>query len=316
MFREWKEKEYIPPKQLFQLFIKGGFALSKVLLKNLKNLKNVRKERISYTPPKRMYDLPEYKEGMKYVKSDEKYLRPTLYCNPYGKEVIAMANYLGAFEKEPYEYARDAFEFVKRKIILQIMPLDGVVATLKRGYGTCLHKISLLIALCRVAGIKARYKLYALSVIQQWYDTFIGADPLMKEWYNALGYFMLHGEGEIYLNGKWIVADVGPTPERQAASSIPITKFGEDSIGIWAQAIPGSIMKVESLPIGLGIASKLLMEKISPSSVAKMNKNVLKQYKEGRKILQEMGEEEYDKMARKGYKMPTIELEAKNIIFE
>lgn len=315
MLREWKEKEYIPPKNMLKLFIKGGFALTKVILKNPGQLKRVREEKIEYTPPNRRYELPEYKPDMKVVKSNEKYLRPTLYCNPYAKEIIALANHLGAFEKEPYEYARDVFEFVKRNLILQIVPLDGVVPTLKRGYGTCLHKISLFIALCRAAGLKARYKLYALSVIQQWYDTFM-ADPLMQEWYNAMGYFMLHGEGEVYIDGKWYVADVGPTPERQAATGIPITKFGEDSIGIWAQAIPGSIMRVESLPLGLGIASKILMEKISPNSVAKMNNNVLRQVEEGRKILQRMGEEEYDRQARKGFKMPTIELEQKNIIFE
>lgn len=316
MLGQWKEREYIPPKTMLKLFIKGGFALSKVLLKNLNALKEARKEKVDYSPPKRSYELPEYKPDMKYVKSDEKYLRPTLYCNPYEKEVIALANKLGAFEKDPYEYARDAFEFVKRNIILQILPLDGVVATLKRGYGTCLHKISLFIALCRVAGIKARYKLYALTMIQQWYQTFIEADELMKEWYNAMGYFMLHGEGEAFINGRWVVADVGPTPERQAAAGIPITKFGEDSIGVWFQAIPGSIMRRESLPIGLGMASKFLMEKLAPKSVAKINLSILNQYEKGKRILGEMGEEEYDKKARKGYKMPSIELEKKGIVFE
>ncbi len=316
MLRELKDKEYIPPKNMLKLFIKGGFALSKVLIKNMGQLKKARKERIEYIPLKRNYELPEYKPGMKVVKSNEKYLRPTLYCNPYAKEIVALANHLGAFEKDPYEYARDAFEFVKRNLILQIMPLDGVVPTLKRGYGTCLHKISLFIALCRAAGLKARYKLYAIAMIQQWYETFVEIDPLMREWYDAMGYFMLHGEGEVYIDGKWIVADVGPTPERQAATGIPITKFGEDSIGIWFQAIPGSIMRVESLPLGLGMASKLLMEKISPASVAKMNNNILRQVEKGRKILQEIGEEEYNRRVRKGYKMPTIELERKSIIFE
>jgi len=316
MLREWKEKEYIPPKTMLKLFIKGSFALSKVLIKNLNQLKKVRTQKVDYTPPKRMYELPKYKPEMKFVKSNEKYLRPTLYCNPYAKEVIALANELGAFEKDPYEYANDAFEFVKRKIILQIMPLDGVVETLKRGYGTCLHKISVFLALCRVAGLKARYKLYAPAVIQQWYETFIAPDPLMKEWYNAMGYFMLHGEGEVLIDGKWHVADVGPTPERQAAAGIPITKFGEDSLGVWLQAIPGSIMRTESLPIGLGLASRILMEKISPGSVAKINNSILAQYEKGKKILAEMGEEEYDRKARKGYKMPTIELESKGIIFE
>ena len=107
-----------------------------------------------------------------------------------------MANHLGAFKKSDYEFAETAFEFVKRKIILEMIPMDDAVNVLRRGTGTCLHEISLFIALCRAAGIKARYKLYALTMIQQWYD--------------AMGYFMLHGEGEVYIDGKWLPADVGP----------------------------------------------------------------------------------------------------------
>ncbi|MCD6481985.1 MAG: transglutaminase family protein [Thermoplasmata archaeon] len=316
MLREWKEREYIPPKNMVKLFVKGSFELSKVMLKNFTKLKKVRQEKVIYRPPKRMYEIPEYKPGMKVVRSDEKYLRPTLFCNPYAKEIIALANHLGAFEKEPYEYANDVFEFVKRNVILQIVPIDGVVATLKRGYGSCIHKISLFIALCRAAGIKARYKLYALTVIDQWYDTFINVDPIMREWYDAMGYFMLHGEGEAYVDGKWVVADVGPTPERQVASGIPITKFGDDSIGIWADAIPGGIMRTESLPLGMGFLSKLMMN-ISPGSIARMNNNVINMYEKGKKMLEEMGgEEEYMKKMGGGMKMPTMKLEKKGIIFE
>jgi hypothetical protein len=316
MFREWKEKEYIPKKQMVKLFIRGSLSLSKVLIKNFFRLKNLRKgEGINYTPPERVYDLPSYSPDMKFIKSDEKYLRPTLFCNPYSPEIIAMANKLGAFEKEPYEYSNDVFEFVKRKVTLQIVPFWGVEETLRKGYGTCIHKISLFIALCRVAGIRARYKLYALSMIPQWYDTFISPDPLMVEWYDAMGNFLFHGEGEAYIDGKWIVGDVGPLPERQAATGIPITKFGEDSIGIWFEAIPGGIMRTESIPLGLATGMNLLL-RISPATVAKINNNVLALDEKGRKILQEIGEEEYDKRVRKTYKMPKIELEKKSLIFE
>lgn len=317
MLREWKEREYIPPKTMVQLFIKGGFSLGKVLVKHMGQLKKARGERVPYIPPQRMYELPSYSPDMKCVKLDEKYLRPTLFCNPRSPEVIALANYLGAFEKEPYDYASDAFEFVKRNIILQILPLDGVVPTLRRGYGTCIHKISVFIALCRAAGLKARYKLYALSVIQAWQNTFFNQDPLMREWYDAMGYFMLHGEGEVYIDGRWIVGDVGPTPERQVAAGIPITRFGEDSIGVWAEAIPGSIMRMESLPFGLGAASRLLMEHISPGSTAKINNNVLAMYERGKEILEEIGgEEAYNREKRGGYRMPSLELEQKDIVFE
>jgi hypothetical protein len=36
---------------------------------------------------------------MKCGVTDEKYLRPTLYCNPLEPEVIALADKLGAFKK-------------------------------------------------------------------------------------------------------------------------------------------------------------------------------------------------------------------------
>ena len=108
-------------------------------------------------------------------------MRPTLYCNCRAPEIIAMANHLRAFKKSDYEFAETAFEFVKRKIILEMIPMDDVVNVLKRGTGTCLHEISLFIALCRAAGIKARYKLYALTMIQQWYDALVAPDPLMRK---------------------------------------------------------------------------------------------------------------------------------------
>ena len=41
----------------------------------------------------------------------------------------------------------------------------------------------------------------------------------------------------------WQVAHVGPTRERQAAGGVPITHFGEDSLGLWFHAKPGTISK-------------------------------------------------------------------------
>jgi len=312
--REMKEKEYLPPLLMTKLMLKGSLSLAKVLLFNLGTLKKLRRMDPTkiYQRPKPSYTIPKYKPGMKYCDSDEKYLRPTLYCNCRAPEIIAMANYLGAFKKPDYEFAETAFEFVKRKIILEMIPMDDVVNVLRRGTGTCLHEISLFIALCRAAGIKARYKLYALTMIQQWYDALVAPDPLMRKWYDAMGYFMLHGEGEVYIDGKWLPADVGPTPERQAAAGIPITKFGEDSIGVWFHALPGTIMRMESLPITLGPSSKLLMRKIAPASVAKINASILQQIEKGRKIIEEAGgEEAYDRMARQkmGPEVPKIEVE-------
>ncbi len=314
-----KEKGYIPQKMYVKLMVGGALSLSKTLITSFRDIKKVRtinqgEER--FVRPPRRYELPEYKEGMKYCKSNEKYLRPTLYCNPRAPEVIALANELGAYEKSDYEFAETAFEFVKRNMILEIMPMDSVEATIRRGTGTCFHQISVFIALCRAAGIKARYKMFAMNMIKAWYDTTVNVDPLVKKWYDSMGYFMIEGEGEAYVDGKWVVAHVGPSPERQAAGGVPITKFGEDSLGKWFFALPGTIMHMESIPYGLGGATKLV-EKIAPGSMERINASILRQIEQGRKILEEAGgEEAYDRKLRKKIpKTPKIELQmARNII--
>lgn len=318
--REIKERGYIPQKNLRKLLILGSLILIKMLLTNLsiiRKLSQIPSTGKQYTRPPRRYDLPKYDKNMKYCNSNEKYLRPTLYCNSKSPEVIAIANKLGAYNKSDREFAEAAFDFAKRKITLEMMPLDGVENTLKRGTGTCLHEITVFVALCRAAGIKARYKLYSLTMIQAWEDTMI-VDPLVKKFQDAMGYFMIHGEGEVFLDGKWVVCDVGPTPERQAATKTPISKFGEDSIGMWLNAVPGTIMYTESLPYGLNIMMRFV-QKIAPMTVDKVNKNILDEINLGKKILKEKGEKEYDSEIRKSFKPkfpdPVIK-KRKSIIFE
>ncbi len=315
--KEMKEREYIPPKPMFLLMVKGAISLLKVLMFNMRTLKKAR-YKATYIRPKRKYEIPEYKPYMKCHKSNEKYLRNTLYVNPCAKEIVSMAYKLGAFDLNPYEYAKNAFEFVKRNLFLEFVEMDDAVSTLKRGSGTCLHMLNLFTALCRAAGIKARYKLYALSMIEPWYNALVAVDPLMKKWYDAMGFFTMHGEAEVFIDNKWYPADVAPTPERQAAAGIPITKFGEDSIGVWFFALPGSVMRMESLPYGIGGSLKVLL-KIAPGTVATINNSILKQIEEGRKIIEEAGgEKAYDEKARKSKaKKPIVGLEKKEgLIFK
>jgi hypothetical protein len=302
-FHEIRTRGYIPPKQLRRLLFFGTVALIRIFLTNMsdiKKLSNMPKKEQKYIRPPRRYDLPTYDKTMKYFQKDEKYLRPTLYCNSHAPEVIAIAHQLGAYKKSDKDFAIAAFEFAKRKITLEMLPLDGVEKTLQRGTGTCLHEISVFVALCRAAGIKARYKLYSLTMIDAWADT-VADDPMVKKWSDAMGYFMIHGEGEAYIDGEWMVCDVGPTPERQAASGIPITRFGEDSIGVWFSAVPGTIMQVESLSYGLNAMMKLVY-KIAPATVDHVNMNVLDQIQRGVDILKQKGEEAYDAETRKSFK--------------
>ncbi|RLF25499.1 MAG: hypothetical protein DRN01_06315 [Thermoplasmata archaeon] len=321
--REMKEKGYITSKLYLKLMVGGALSLTKVLLttspRDLKKLRALPPPGERYVRPPRPYELPKYKPGMKYCDSDEKYLRPTLYCNSRAPEVIALANHLGAFKKSDWEFAESAFEFVKEKMTLEILPMDGVENTIRRGTGTCFHLISVFIALCRAAGIKARYKVFAMNMIKEWYDAMAEADPLVKKWYDSMGYFMLEGEGEAYVDGKWVVAHVGPRAERQAAAGIPITKFGEDSLGIWFFAIPGTVMRMESIPYGMGGATRFL-KLLAPGSMERVNISIQKYIEKGRKVIEEAGGlEAYDRMARKkrGPNKPKIIIKKKEeIVFE
>jgi hypothetical protein len=320
--REMKDKGYIPQKMQIKLFLGGGISLGKTLLLNMGDLKKLRilpNDAERYIRPKRQYDIPKFNNNMKYCESNEKYLRPTLYCDPSDPEVIAIADKLGAYKKTDREFAEAAFHFVKEKMILEIITMNEVGETFRRGTGTCFHLITAFIALCRCAGIKARYKMFAMNMIKAWYEATVEADPLVKKWYDSMGYFMIEGEGEAFIDGKWVVAHVGAEAERQAAAGIPITKFGEDSIGNWFSAIPGTIMISESIPYGFGTSTKFI-KKIAPGSIERVNISIQKQIVRGRKIIEETGgKEAYDKKARveKEAKKPEFKIERKpQIIFQ
>ncbi len=319
---EIKRKEMIPPLRMLQMNIGGILLLLKMLLFNIGTFKMLKNQiKNVYNRPTPTYTLPVYSPEMKSSVSEEKYLRPTLFCDCRAPEVIALAHQLGAFQKSDRAYAKAAFEFAKRKIILEQHPIDDVTNILHRGTGTCLHKITVFIALCRAAGIPARYKFFALTLLDEWAAPSLDRAPFLKQWSDAMGYFLLHGEGEAFIDGKWITADVGAEPERQASTRMPITKLGEDGKGLWLFPIPGSTIIRESIPLGLGIPSRILMHHLVPNSVAGLNIGILEQIEKGKKIIAEAGgEAAYDIEARKKLGQDSIKNELlknhENIIFE
>ncbi len=284
-----------------KLILKGVFSVSKLLITSAGEVKKLRRTHPTeehYVRPQRRYDLPSYTDGMQQCLSNERYLRPTRYCASRALEVVALAHSLGAYQKSDRDFAQAAFEFAKEKMTLEIAPIDGVVETLQRGTGTCFQLITVFIALCRAAGIRARYKIFPSNMIQAWREATIDADPLLQKWYDGLGYFLLEGEGEALIKGRWVVAHVGPTAERQAAAHIPLSRLGEDSIGIWFSVDSKMIMHLESLPWGLAAGSKVL-HKISPGSMERVNVSVQKQIKLGRQIIEKAGgARAYDEQAR------------------
>ncbi|MGC9346797.1 MAG: transglutaminase-like domain-containing protein [Anaerolineae bacterium] len=273
------------------LMAKGALSVSRVLLSSAGEVLNLRQTDDTeqhYVRPAPRYELPDYQEGMRVSDAREKYLCPTPYCDCRAPEVVAIAHELGAYRVSDLEFAEAAFHFAKEKMVLEIAPIDGVAATLRRGTGTCFQLITVFIALCRAAGIKARYKIFATNMIDAWREATIDADPLLQKWYDSLGYFLLEGEGEAFVDGRWMVAHVGPTAERQAAAGIPITRLGEDAIGTWFDAKPGTIMRLEALPRGLVVGSWLL-HKISPGSMERVNVSVQQEISRGRGVIEAAG---------------------------
>lgn len=321
MLREWKEKGYIIPWKMLKITLGSLPPLIKLIIRhpvyimksNAMAKKNPLKENL---PP---YEIPEYKPNMPYCKSNERYLRPTHLCNSRAKEIIAMANKLGAFKEDDWTFANNVFNFVKENIKLAFVGLDREVDTLKRGTGTCIHQLSLLAAICRAGGLKARYKLYSLALVEALYHNMVEASPIMKDWYDALGAFMLHGTAEIFIDGRWVTADPTFTPEYEAAMGLPLAKLGDDPLGIWNYPVEGTTMILEGLPYGVGVAWNFLVNFLAKGERVKIDRNLEKARQRGRKILEEMGKEEYDRKTRAKYKakIPKITLErCPNLVFK
>lgn len=289
------------------LMVKGALSIGKLLVTRAGEVQRLRQTgaaEVRYVRPPRRYALPPYDPQMRVCRSRARYLRPTRFCNARAPEVVALAHALGAYQVTDAEFAQAAFEFAKEKLVLEIAPIAGVERTLRRGTGTCFELISVFIALCRAAGIPARYKLFATNMIEAWRAATIDADPLLQQWYASLGYFLLEGEGEVYIDGQWVVAHVGPTAERQAAAGIPITRLGEDAIGTWFEAKPGTIMRLAALPPGLALGSRLL-HRISPASMERVNVSVLRQIERGREVIAAAGGvAAYDMQARRAARDP------------
>ena len=131
-------------------------------------------------------------------------------------------------------------------------------------------------------------------------DTMDGDSP-GSEWHNKLGKLLFHGEAEVYVDGVWIVGSIGLTPERQASLNLPITQFGEVSLGVWYSADPESIVQLESIPFGLNAVMKFVNH-MAPAAIDNANANLLAQCSRGRAILQEKGEQAYDENIRKTFK--------------
>jgi hypothetical protein len=270
-----------------------------------------------YVRPPRPYELPAFHDGMRYCTSDEKFLRPTLYCNPREPVVIAMANKLGAYEKTDYEFAEVALDFINHNMTLETCPFDDAGTTLKRGTGSCWNLMNVFVALCRAAGIKARYMGVKRVMKEEDRDLFLSLDPFFGKMYMAVS--DVFGLAEACIDGAWMDADLVASPEWNAIQGLPIKKLGEGLIGSQTVADASQEWHTESMP-PFAARGMTMLKWFAPALVERMNVGIQKQRALGRKIIEDAGGiEAYNQSAREkwGFTSPITELEHdKAIVFE
>ncbi len=299
-------------------------AMGSGIIKMLANPSALRKMRVMgpdeprYVRPPREYDLPEYREGMKYCRSNEKYLRSTRYCNPREPLVIAVANELGAYELSDWEFAAAAFWWVKTNFTPAFLPFNDVSETLERGTGTCFHTNSVWAALCRAAGIKARYKSFPMVLPDEMTSVASSFGETGETASEAFDRELRDVEGEVYIDGKWIVGHVAMRPEVSAASGLPVSRFGEDAMNLSFKRVPGSVERFESISLKMALIFKA-MASFVPATMERASFMAAAVIPRGRKTIEEAGGlEAYDRKARE--RMPSsLTVETKDdtvLVFE
>jgi hypothetical protein len=276
----------------------------RMLLRNPRTLRRLMRmdpDEPRYVRPPREYEIPAYRAGKKHCTSNEKYLRPTRYCNPREPDIIAMANELGAYELSDWEFADVSHWFVKTKLVAEMLPFDSLSATLRRGTGTCYHLTSLWIGLCRAAGIKARYKTFKMVLPEA-----ITSRTMLQQGEMVANFFSQptpEAEAEVCIDGKWVVGHVAMRPEMVALGYLPVTRLGEDAMDFTFKAIPGTEKRFESIPLSTGIGMKIFMRLgagvMERTSVVAQTRAL----PIGKKIIDDAGGiEAYDRKARGRFK--------------
>jgi len=320
--KEKMEMGDIPPPAIVANLIKTVAPLSYAIARNpgsmLRNFGAWKKRlRAGKAPWKHIEDESEFSstkmldiedfENLPEIRN-EKYLRPTRLCPCDDKNIRALARKLGAGKVDEEEYAKRIYYFVKNQKFLIFKPMGGAIGTMKSRGGVCLDQMSLLIALARAAGIRARYRLYAFEPVDELVDTMLRDNPVLMETYQMLGFLdSLHGCAELYINGKWIQLDPTFSDYLEAGMGLPVSNFNEPPA--WGVRIPERDIVLEGLPVGLNF-SLVTLALVLRDIVDEVNAKLDGLREKGRKILEEIGVEEYNRrMRRKGatIKLPDVD---------
>ncbi|MBN2154697.1 MAG: transglutaminase [Candidatus Lokiarchaeota archaeon] len=166
---------------------------------------------------------------------NRKYLRPTYYMNFKDPHITQKATKLieGIPTNHDIEKAIKLFYFVRDEIPYVVKNNNEyysrenmkATATLNRGFGFCIQKAVLLAALARAVGIPSRLHFNDIinHMTSKKYIEYIGNDK-----------FLYHGYTELYLNGKWVEANVAFDKELCVRKNWPIVEFDGVKPGLFA----------------------------------------------------------------------------------
>jgi hypothetical protein len=139
---------------------------------------------------------------LQVLKETEAYLKPTELCDCDTNEIMNKAKELSLDAKSSIEAAINIFNFVRDEITFKFdFPSVKASETLQKGYGFCVTKTNLQVALLRAIKIPSRYHQVKLHK-----DVLKGilADSIHKKMDEIIWY---HPWCECNCSGKWVACD-------------------------------------------------------------------------------------------------------------
>jgi hypothetical protein len=252
--------------------------------------------------------------------SRERYLRPTSECDCHAPGILALADELAYDCRSDWDYTQKIYDFVRNEILMTIAappPVDGVVGTLQRGFGICIDKVNLLIALARAGDVPARYCFIGSSVLGEGAvpNPFFAAlafgedryrarlDRLRETRTDADGTIRRrpHPQAELQLDGVWVPADPTLGDDEAAGIGLPLPRLGYDPLMLWG-ATGNVIGRSEEMP---NERQQRLARRFACAGLCSDNtcaNQLLEQLREhGRQILAEEGEPRYTRRMNRFY---------------
>ena len=168
--------------------------------------------------------------------SSEKFLKSTYFINSSHPSVHKKAQEI-LQNIDPQDFIQKAvklFCFVRDEIkyVVKFSPSyysrknTKASATLTRGYGYCIQKATLMAALARIAGIPTRIHFVDMKnhLTPQSYIDKVGSNL-----------FVFHAYPELFLEGKWIEANVAFDKDLCERKNFPIVNFDGKKPGLFAK---------------------------------------------------------------------------------